>query len=144
LRKQAGGEDGGPVPMTPRQLEAMVRMSEASARVRLSNEATLEDVERGIRIVEYYLRKVAGSETGLFDIDLIASGVGHNQRDRIHRLVVIVEDLARGNDDGAGIEDVLARAAQQGISDADARQILDRLVHDGRLYQPRPERFRKP
>lgn len=138
LRKQAGGEDGGAVPMTPRQLEALVRMSEASARVRLSTEVGLEDVDRAIRIVEYYLRKVAGGEPGgLWDVDKIMSGVSHNQRDRIHKLITIIDDLGRGSEHGAHINDILDKARAQGMSDEDARGILDRLHRDGRILQPR-------
>jgi replicative DNA helicase Mcm len=146
LRKRGGGEDGeGPIAMTPRQLEAIVRLAEASSRVRLANEVGMEDVDRAIRIVEYYLRKVAGAEGGLLDIDLIASGVGHSQRDRIHRLMVIIDDLARGQEDGAHINDILERARAQSMSEEDVRTILDRLHRDGRLIQPRghPDRYKK-
>lgn len=147
LRRQAGGEEGGPLPMTPRQLEALVRMAEASARVRLSPEAAAQDVERAIRIVEFYLRKVAGEQGGLWDIDKIASGVSHTQRDRIHRMLVIVEDLARGSEHGAHINDILAKATALGMSEEDARQVLERLTDEGRLYQPRgrgSEHYKKP
>ena len=44
LRK-TGESKNTPVPVTARQLEALVRLSEASARVRLSNIVTLEDAE---------------------------------------------------------------------------------------------------
>lgn len=149
LRKQgATGEEGGPIAMTPRQLEALVRLSEAGARVRLANEAALEDVERAIRIVEYYLRKVAGGEPGgLWDIDKIASGVSHNTRDRIHKLIGIVDDLGRAAPEGAHINDILARARAHGMSDEDAKAVLERLVEDGRLYQPRgrgSDHYKKP
>jgi replicative DNA helicase Mcm len=50
LRKTGEGKDT-PVPVTARQLEALVRLSEASARVRLSNKVTIEDAERTIKIV---------------------------------------------------------------------------------------------
>ena len=148
LRKQGSSEEGGPIAMTPRQLEALVRLAEASARVRLSQEAVLDDVERAIRIVEYYLRKVAGGEPGgLWDIDKIASGVSHNQRDRIHRLLVIVEDLGRAEPEGAHIDRILEKARAGGISAEDARAVLERLTDEGRLYQPRgrgSEHYKKP
>ncbi|MEN3037510.1 MAG: minichromosome maintenance protein MCM, partial [Candidatus Methanosuratincola petrocarbonis] len=57
LRSQ--GQDGNkPVPVTARQLEALIRLGEASARLRLSNWITEEDVDRVIKIVESCLKKV--------------------------------------------------------------------------------------
>ncbi|RLG22567.1 AAA family ATPase, partial [Methanosarcinales archaeon] len=45
LRRQ-GEDPDSPVPVTARQLEALVRLAEASARIRLSNSITLDDVDR--------------------------------------------------------------------------------------------------
>jgi len=42
------GKTAGTVPATARQLEALIRLTEASARVRLSNVATVEDAKRAI------------------------------------------------------------------------------------------------
>ena len=41
------------VSLTPRQLEALIRISEASARVRLSNDVTTEDAKRAIKLLEF-------------------------------------------------------------------------------------------
>ncbi len=46
IRKQ-GAEPDAPVPITARQLEALVRLSEAAARARLSNIVSVEDAEAG-------------------------------------------------------------------------------------------------
>ena len=60
----------GAIAVTPRQLEAMIRFAEASARFRLSNVVTVEDAKRAVRIVEYYLRDVAmDTVSGIIDID---------------------------------------------------------------------------
>ncbi|GAI43566.1 unnamed protein product, partial [marine sediment metagenome] len=43
------------VAITPRQLEAIIRLSEASAKVRLSTEVTEDDAERAISIYKSYI-----------------------------------------------------------------------------------------
>ncbi|HID09293.1 TPA: AAA family ATPase, partial [Candidatus Micrarchaeota archaeon] len=64
------------IPITTRQLEAIVRLAEASARVRLSNEINIEDAKRAIDLVEKSLRKIGyDPETGKIDIDRI-TGMG--------------------------------------------------------------------
>ncbi|MGB4579101.1 MAG: minichromosome maintenance protein MCM, partial [Methanoculleus sp.] len=68
LRNLASGDK--PVPVTARQLEALVRLAEASARMRLSNTIDTEDTDRILRIVDACLRQVAyDAESGSFDID---------------------------------------------------------------------------
>lgn len=47
-----------PIPITPRQLEAMYRLTMASARARLSSKVSLEDAERAIRLQDFCIRRV--------------------------------------------------------------------------------------
>ncbi|MCW1310080.1 MAG: minichromosome maintenance protein MCM, partial [Candidatus Nanoarchaeia archaeon] len=64
-----------PIPISPRQLEALVRLAEASARVRLSNTVTRSDARRAIRLLRHCLSEVGiDYETGQFDIDRIVTG----------------------------------------------------------------------
>ncbi|HLM70708.1 MAG TPA: AAA family ATPase, partial [Thermoplasmata archaeon] len=58
VRRQ-GEEPNAPVPITARQLEALVRLSEAAARARLSNEVAIEDAERAIHVMDSFLRRVS-------------------------------------------------------------------------------------
>ena len=131
-----GGEDSGRIPLTPRQLEALVRLTEASARIRLSNEAELEDAQRAIDIVEYWLRKIGGG-SGLMDIDLVASGVGHSQRERIRILLDIVRELSEENPDGAPYDVIVAQAAERGITEHQVEDTIKMLKNQrGTLYSP--------
>ncbi len=127
------------IPFTARQLEAFVRLAEASARVRLSQEATLEDAQRAIGIVEFYLNSVGvDRETGKFDIDVIATGVSHSQHDRMRTIQSIVRDLSDQSDEGfAREEDVLAEAARQNIQMEAAKKALEMGLRNGSFYQKR-------
>ncbi|MDR1954982.1 MAG: minichromosome maintenance protein MCM, partial [Candidatus Methanoplasma sp.] len=53
-----GAEDNASVPITARQLEAYVRLSEASARMRLSRTVEGEDAARAVKLVGYYLGRI--------------------------------------------------------------------------------------
>ena len=142
LRSRAEGGNA-PIPITPRQLEAFVRLSEASARVRLSNEITREDAERAIGIVEYCMRGIAvDTETGLWDMDLIMTGTSFTQRDRINKIKSIIRDLTPEHPDGALHEDIMKRAAETNIPKEKVDDILRKLVQVGDLYQPRSERYK--
>jgi replicative DNA helicase Mcm len=127
----------GAIPFTARQLEAFVRLTEASARIRLSQEANLEDAQRAITIVESYLRSVGvDRETGKFDIDIIATGVSHSQQDRLRLLLEIVRGLCKESDKGyARQEDVEREASRQGITPDAARKGLETLIRNSSLYR---------
>jgi replicative DNA helicase Mcm len=139
IRKQGEGE-GASVPITARQLEAFVRLSEASARARLSNIATEEDAKRAVRIVEYYLRKIAG-EGDRLDFDIIATGTSHSQREQITILKSLIGSLQRsgeGSDPRRGVsaEALFKAAADRGITEDRAKTLLRRLSQNGEIYSP--------
>lgn len=133
LRSQ--GQDGNkPVPVTARQLEALIRLGEASARLRLSNWITEEDVDRVIKIVESCLKKVGvDPETGMLDADVISIGISKSTRDKTKLMLNIIKEL--GGKDGAHIDDVLDRAEAEGIDRERAEEIISRLRQEGSLIQ---------
>ena len=136
LRRQGEDRDS-PVPVTARQLEALVRLCEASARIRLGEKITIEDSDRVVRIVESCLRQVAfDTETGMFDADLITTGVSKSQRDKIRVLRNIIRDIEAEHSGMAPKEDVLARAEEQGFEKEYVEEILGRLKTQGELYEP--------
>ncbi|EJU01310.1 MCM-domain-containing protein [Dacryopinax primogenitus] len=66
---------------TTRQLESMIRLSEAHARMRFSDQVEVEDVLEGNRLMQEALRTSATDpRTGLIDMELINTGVGEQQR----------------------------------------------------------------
>jgi len=66
---------GKTVTATPRQLESIIRLSEAHARMRLSEEVQLEDVNEAMRLIKDSLHIYAVDPiTGSIDMDLIHTG----------------------------------------------------------------------
>ena len=132
------------VPFTPRQLEAFVRLSEASARVRLSEEATVEDAKRAISIIDQYLRRVGmDRETGKFDIDIIATGISHTQQSRMRSIIDIIQKLCNASeDDNATRSDIVSEAEIQGIESSKVEGALDRLKRNGQIYEPIHGKYR--
>ena len=142
LRKQ-GSEEGDAVPITPRQLEAFVRMAEASAKIRLSQEVTIDDTERAIRIVEYYLKKVARDETGLFDIDRVATGTPHEVKDRIGIIKEIITILSENNDDReVNVDDIIEESVSRGISEIKAKEAINKMLKAGEIFEPSHNKIR--
>ncbi|KAJ3172971.1 hypothetical protein HDU88_004430 [Geranomyces variabilis] len=77
------GKDGGSrtVTFTTRQLESMIRLAEAHARMRLSQSVERSDVEEAHRLVVTALQTAAvDPKTGLIDLDLVNTGISSRSR----------------------------------------------------------------
>ena len=127
----------GAVPASPRQLEALIRLSEASAKIRLSNTVTVSDVERAIDLTNFVLREVAMDEEGRIDMDRIVTDHPKTQRDRIRTIENIIQRLVAENDgDMALFDDIIRGAEEQNIDKDRAKQILQELKNKGIIYEP--------
>ncbi|KAJ5628701.1 DNA replication licensing factor Mcm4 [Penicillium lividum] len=66
---------------TTRQLESMIRLSEAHARMRLSSEVTVSDVEEAVRLIRSAIKQAAtDARTGLIDMGLLTEGTSASER----------------------------------------------------------------
>lgn len=138
LRK-TGESKNTPVPVTARQLEALVRLSEASARIRLSNTVTLEDAKRTIKIVMNCLKNVGvDPETGALDADILASGTSMSQRNKIKILRDIIKKVSEKHPGAkAPLEEVYAIAeSEHGIDRVHAEENIKKMKQRGDLLSP--------
>ncbi|MBI0584625.1 MAG: hypothetical protein ISF22_10430 [Methanomassiliicoccus sp.] len=142
IRKQ-GEAEGSSVPITARQLEAFVRLSEASARARLSPVVEADDANRSVRIVEYYLRRIAG-EGDKLDFDIIATGTSHSQREQIGIIKKLIAGLAKNAEFKKGVpaEEIFKAALSDGIAEDRAKTLIKRLAQNGEIYSPSPGHYR--
>ena len=143
LRKKYSQEGTSGVPISTRQLEAMIRLAEASAKVRLSNKVLKKDAERAIKLMKDYLMKLGlDPETGMLDIDRIETGVSSSQRNKIKLILSVIEEMQKENPDRmVPISDIIAAAEEQGIDDAE--EIIERLKRDGEIFEPKSGFVRK-
>lgn len=140
MRASGSTEEGliKTIPISARQLEALVRLTESNARVRLSEIATREDAKRGINLLDYCLRQVGlDRETGRIDIDRIATGIPTSQRSNIHLVKEIIAELEDRLGKTVPIEDVLREATTKGMSEGKLEEILEQLKRSGDLFEPR-------
>jgi replicative DNA helicase Mcm len=129
-----GIDRDAPMPATARQMGALIRLTEASARMRLSGRATIDDAHHAIRITEAYLQQVARDPgTGLPDIDRIVTGTSRSQRDRNRTLRDIIADIGQDHGGVASIELVMAEAVARGIDTALAEQTITELLKEREL-----------
>ena len=126
------------IPISARQLEGLVRLAEAYAKIRLSDTVTKEDAKNAISMLDYCLRQVAlDEETGLLDIDRIATGTPSSQRHKLKIIKEIVEELENQLGKTIPLEDLVMAAKDKGISESEIDEIIQKLKRAGDLYEPR-------
>ncbi|WP_435180610.1 minichromosome maintenance protein MCM [Halorussus sp. AFM4] len=141
--RSKGVDEDAPVPVTARQLEALVRLAEASARVRLSDEVEVEDAERAVEITRSCLQDIGvDPETGQFDADVVETGTSKSQRDRIKNLKQLIAEIEDEYEEGAPVDEVMARADEIGMEQSKAEHEIDKLKQKGEVYEPSTDHLR--
>lgn len=132
------GKEQNTFPVTPRQIEGLVRLSEASAKTRLSPVVELQDSQRAIDLLEFVLRGVFfDKETGRIDSDIVSIGQPKSKLDKIRNVLGIINDLEKQTDLVAE-DDVVREAASYGLDEGYARRLIEELKRQGDLYAPKP------
>jgi replicative DNA helicase Mcm len=142
LRKSAEG--GAPVPITARQLESLVRLAEARARMALRSNVTKEDAQAAVRLMEDSLRMVAfDSITGKIDIDRLVSKMSAAQRSSSDIILKAIRDMESEGSPTVNEDALIQRVLTMGLSRERAEEVIRKLLAEGILFNPREGRIRR-
>ncbi len=137
--RERGGEES--IPATARQLESLVRLTEASARAHLREQATVDDAKRAIDVTNYFLEQVASTEGDTLDIDIVASGVSASERTLLAQIRNIIKEKREVHEGGVPSEDLMEEALSRGLSREEVRKELKRMKENGQIYEPSPDSY---
>lgn len=131
------------VTITTRQLEALYRISEAFARMRLAPEVGPEHAAKAIEIYESFLGGVGvDPATGRLDYDLIATGIPRSQQQRMAAIMDALHEAAkREPGSGATLDEIFASAAKRGVPRDEVEDALRQMKERGQVYQPGWDRY---
>ncbi len=138
--RSAGTTEGEirPIPVSPRQLEALVRLAEASARLRLSDKVLKKDARRAIDLIRYCLSTIGvDPETGKIDIDVITTGISSSERSHISQIREIIVSLEEKIGRVIPISDIIAEAKEKNIDESRVEEVIDRLKRSGDIFEPK-------
>ena len=138
MRNSGGDEKNKPIPMSARQLEGLVRLSEASAKIRLSDKVTRKDAKRAIELLHYCLSQIGiDPETGKIDIDRITTGITSSERSKIITIRELIAELENKIGKTIPIEDVIKEGVEQGLSEGEIEDAIEKLKRTGDLFEPK-------
>lgn len=126
-----------PIPISARQLTALIRMAEAKAKSRLSPVVTIEDAKAAIEIMRYYLMQVGYDyESKTFDIDRISTGVSTSQRNKIIAVRETIEKLEDRLGKLIPVEEV-EKELEGKMSKTEIEEAINKLNTSGDIFKPR-------
>jgi len=126
-----------PIPISARQLGALIRMSEASAKIKLREEVTIEDAKIAIDLMKYYLMQVGYDyESKTFDIDRITTGIGSSQRNKIILVRNTITELENRLGKLIPIEEV-ENELQDKMKKEEIEDAINKLNSSGDIFRPR-------
>ncbi len=137
-REKGSSSDGqSKVPITARQLEALIRLSEASAKTRLSEQVEEQDAQRAIDLLTYSLKEIGViSDSGEWDVDKLETGMSSESRNKKQIIMKVISELG-GKSDAVPIEEVLQELEDKGLSGEEAEEVIKTLKREGELYEPK-------
>jgi replicative DNA helicase Mcm len=131
-------EEQSAVPITARQLEAIIRLAEASAKIKLKDTVDVEDASKAVELQLACLKEVGvDPETGEIDIDRIGDGTPKSDRDKIHKVteeIGLLEEEFAGN---APLDILITNMNEKyNLSEEKVRSIVRNLQQKGVIYEP--------
>lgn len=136
--RAASESEGSPIAITARQLEGLVRLSEARARMACRKEILAEDAEAAIAIMRRSLEEVGIDVTSRkIDIDIIMTGKPKSLRDKLQVVLSAIFEMERetGMVEKSALLEKLEREYE--ITIPEAERLLGQLIKEGTVYSPK-------
>jgi len=133
-----------PVAITARQLESLVRLVEARARVAMRREVTIEDAQAVILLMQRSMQQVGiDLTTGKMDIDIIMTGKPKSLRDKLQLILSIIVEKEKTGDMIHEDELYERVTSDYDLERGEAEKLLNQLIKDGMVYSPKAGYIKK-
>ncbi len=136
--------EGSPIAITARQLESLVRLAEARARVALRKTVTAEDAEAAIVLMNKSLEEVGiDLSTNVRDIDVIMVGKPKSMQDKLR--VILTEIIELSKQTGMIERNVLVDevSSKHKIDASETQRLIGRMIREGTIYEPKEGHLKK-
>jgi len=138
LRKKSAEREDVPLAITTRQLEALIRLAEAHAKMRLKSKVEAEDAVEAVRLMNSVLEQVGMDvETGTIDVDLIMTGKAKSMRDKEVTVIKLIREVIEAGEECVKYKELRKKASEYGIDEEVLEKIIRNLRRNGEIYEPK-------
>ena len=124
------------IPITARALEALIRLTEAHARMHLRDTATGDDAKVALAVFRHWRE-----ESNIEDDSELYSGVSTTARSNNTTIRNIVRDICSTGDGTASITEIYNAASARKIPDTMVDDVIQRMLTSGELFNPSGDRY---
>lgn len=132
-------ESEGMITVTPRQLEGLVRLATARARILLKDKVEADDAKRAIYLVDQML-KTAGVDvnTGKMDVGVLY-GKPQSEVSKQKLFMEVFNGISGPDNNEVEDKNLVAELVKTGrFTDEEARTQISKFNREGRIYERRP------
>ena len=136
--RSASEAEGSPIAITARQLESLVRISEARARAALRDQVLPEDAEHAIAIMRRSLEE-AGIDVSShkIDIDIIMTGKPKSLQDKLRLVLNVLVEMERDTGVVKRSELIERLTTEYDLTRTEVERLIGQLIREGTIYEPR-------
>lgn len=132
------------ITVTPRQLEGLIRLATARARLLMKDQVEAEDAERAIFLIESMLRD-AGVDVNTGKVDLgVLQGRAHSEVSKMQLFMDVLKSLE--GDHKMAVEERLfiKELVKSGkFTEEEARNYLRRMLREASIYESKPGHYNR-
>lgn len=136
--RNSNTEEQAPVPITARQLEAIIRLAEASAKIKLKDTVDKEDAEKAVELQLACLKEVGvDPETGEIDIEIMEGRTPTSEREKMQKVMEEIGLLEEEYGDQAPLNVLISNMADKyDMSEEKVNSFIRNLNNKGLIYIP--------
>ena len=130
------GEKDTVIPITARALEALIRLTEAHARMHLQEVATVENAKMALAVFRHWRE-----ESGIEDESELHSGVPVRARTNNTAIMNMVRDIC-SEKGSADLTEIYNLAIPRKISEREVDRVISKMLQGGQLYEESTDTYR--
>ncbi len=136
--RSGGVDEDTPVPITARQLEAIIRLAEASAKLQLKDKVEASDAQRAISLQRKCLEKIGmDPDTGKIDIARIEGGTPTSDRERMQKIQEEIKILEQEFERAPKDVIIENMGEKYEMSPEKVESLIKSLKQKGVIFEPR-------
>jgi replicative DNA helicase Mcm len=135
-RPMIEGQEMKTIPISARQLNSLIRMAEAAAKIRMSDKVEKKDAEIAINLTKFFLEQAGMDEDGNIDMDRISGKITSSARNKIFTVRDAISQLTKEVGELIPEEKIIEKLEGK-MSEEEIEDSLGKLKRAGTIFSPR-------